>query len=864
VSFATPKSPNTFVAARLVQEASDYGFGWCVGFTTRFAGDLETDSPPFLGFRFSNFVFPPEDFAIAAGVTPVWRMVRVDGYDANSSMHCVLQDCNVRGGQIDLDLPYRWQYTFPAASLTWTNNLFDRVHTILIPTSYPDPLNIDFGFQAHNNLFRGGELKLYSNPAADGSVAWTLTDNLLDTVTLFQDVVPYLGVPPPINHGYNAYWQTTRLTPIDDGGPPDGIGDVSLPSAPPYQSSTFGDFYLPTTYQTFNAGSQVPAAIGMYHYTTRADQTKEGEEASGHKINIGLHYIAAANGLAKDDDSDGIPDYVENAAGDGIYINHVGAETDWQQENTSPGVLDSNNAIYDDVDLDGDGMVGRVEKALNGTNAKPLVPDNPLGVKQITTGEEPAVITVEVPLSYDSLASIGELELLVDGTGASFQDLERSSSNTCYLVWNSTYTWPSMHTLQAELVLDGQLRKGSEPDPTTLVALGPLVTLLTDNPLRFDPFYAEFQDGRGAIIHGDVAPGLGATSYSVELKTLAGDHIKTLSGAIGEDPNWPAAVHRYWDLTDEGGSAYTGDSAIAAVSLTIPNSPTRTLDLRLHDGQVIDDGYFNTAYAWDNANQAQGVVRDCIQHGVVDNLLTPASLGGGHADNYSSYYNAYTLSGWPPNPGYLRTPADGGRLLNVTGGLADYFTRNFHFDGHGNRTTLGDGSSIMLDAGAVAATLQNNWSPRTGLKRGHPYRFVFLNACETGVLPDWAHAFGVYDSMTPEEVADWPPSVQAFVGWIYKPRAPYTDAEWSAMEQTYEVFYGAWMSGYTLDQCIRWASSTHPGVPFDNYSLDFPLGVQYTFWQIHGWGGALEGLSNAFSLRVYGYRWIKRTGFGLP
>jgi len=66
-------------------------------------------------------------------------------------------------------------------------------------------------------------------------------------------------------------------------------------------------------------GSTNAGAAGLAHYTTRVDQTKESEETSA-VVNIGLHYVATANAtnaLPKDSDGDGIPDFVEDANGNG-------------------------------------------------------------------------------------------------------------------------------------------------------------------------------------------------------------------------------------------------------------------------------------------------------------------------------------------------------------------------------------------------------------------------------------------------------------------------------------------------------------------------------------------------------------------
>ena len=55
-----------------------------------------------------------------------------------------------------------------------------------------------------------------------------------------------------------------------------------------------GRHYLPATAPLFGAGSRTPAKAGLYHYTTRTNQMKEGEEAAGHRVNTGLHYAATA------------------------------------------------------------------------------------------------------------------------------------------------------------------------------------------------------------------------------------------------------------------------------------------------------------------------------------------------------------------------------------------------------------------------------------------------------------------------------------------------------------------------------------------------------------------------------------------
>src|SRR5208282_6259822 len=85
----------------------------------------------------------------------------------------------------------------------------------------------------------------------------------------------------------------------------------------------------------------------------------------------------------RDTDGDGIPDYVENWHGDGNYSLHTDTETDWQNPMTDGVTPDAYSPVYDDVDLDGDGLTGRAERFF-GTN--PLIPDNPLNLSTIPQG----------------------------------------------------------------------------------------------------------------------------------------------------------------------------------------------------------------------------------------------------------------------------------------------------------------------------------------------------------------------------------------------------------------------------------------------------------------------------------------------
>lgn len=104
-----------------------------------------------------------------------------------------------------------------------------------------------------------------------------------------------------------------------------------------WQTSWFGRFYLPTNSPLINAGSTTADKFGLYQFTTQTNQVKETNSI----VDIGYHYVATdAYGNPLDANGDGIPDYLEDSNGDGIF--DTGDLGDWQ---ISPYGLNSNSKI---------------------------------------------------------------------------------------------------------------------------------------------------------------------------------------------------------------------------------------------------------------------------------------------------------------------------------------------------------------------------------------------------------------------------------------------------------------------------------------------------------------------------------------
>ena len=224
--------------------------------------------------------------------------------------------------------------------------------------------------------------------------------------------------------------------------------DQFLTNPPPYQIGPFGNYYMAPGTVLASAGSTSATNLGLYYYTTTTNQALQGDAL----VDIGLHYVAAssnANGWGPLE-TNGIPDYIADVNGTGVIPS---------------GAANAYSDYYTNIDLAGDGMVGLVKSNLN--NLNPLVFNNPLILTQKVTGQEPAIVTLEVGVNHTLVESHGQLVLMVDGIPVTTDQSSQVALNgNCLLIWNTTNYAPGQtHSLQAHLVLS----------PSGVSADGPLI-----------------------------------------------------------------------------------------------------------------------------------------------------------------------------------------------------------------------------------------------------------------------------------------------------------------------------------------------------------------------------------------------------
>jgi hypothetical protein len=92
-----------------------------------------------------------------------------------------------------------------------------------------------------------------------------------------------------------------------------------------WQTGPLGTRYQAPGGPLIDKGSVTADVVGLYHFTTQTNQIKETNSI----VDIGYHYVALdATGNPIDTDGDGIPDYLADANGNGIY--DAGDPANWR------------------------------------------------------------------------------------------------------------------------------------------------------------------------------------------------------------------------------------------------------------------------------------------------------------------------------------------------------------------------------------------------------------------------------------------------------------------------------------------------------------------------------------------------------
>jgi hypothetical protein len=215
---------------------------------------------------------------------------QIDPFISEIPCTVTLENCQMYSGIVDLN----------GQTLVSSNSLYARVATTLYDIGASDANT--FG----NNLFWNGSLTV-KHSSSGGH--WTFRDNLFDQCNITNKSGANINLCLSNAYATNLLSSPQYL--------PGETRIVPLAASPAYQTGTLGQFYYPSAQTNLIFyGSQLASAAGLYHYTVTANNTIDGTNM----VSIGFHYVATdANGIPLDSDGDGVPDYVKDSNGDGVY-----------------------------------------------------------------------------------------------------------------------------------------------------------------------------------------------------------------------------------------------------------------------------------------------------------------------------------------------------------------------------------------------------------------------------------------------------------------------------------------------------------------------------------------------------------------
>jgi len=213
-------------------------------------------------------------------------------------------DCEFYGGSMGSYRP----------SMYFTNCLFFRDFVPFWDQSDA----ASFTFQ--NCTFYNGVLA-FARSSGQSASFWRVIDTAFDG-TAFAWSDNFSGNTNYTQFDYNAYntnnlsWQTYPYPYPPTYGTLETVGahDLNVTNYN-WEPSWFGTFYLPTNSPLINQGSTTADQVGLYHFTTQTNQVPETNSI----VDISYHYVATdTNGVPLDSNGDGIPDYIEDANGNGL------------------------------------------------------------------------------------------------------------------------------------------------------------------------------------------------------------------------------------------------------------------------------------------------------------------------------------------------------------------------------------------------------------------------------------------------------------------------------------------------------------------------------------------------------------------
>lgn len=207
----------------------------------------------------------------------------------------ILRDCEVYGAGANWVMSE--SNNTPTVGLT--NNVFHRV---------PFAVSNNAAITSYNNLFYGAtntnSFAVSMRHRSGTPSPNTNENNVFDGVTASLDGLV----------GYNAYVH---------GATNSNMTNTDIQTNITWQAGPLGAYYQATNSPLLANGNTYATNLGLYHYTVTTNESVDGTNM----VSRGYHYVTlGANGFPLDTNGDGIPDYLEDANGNGVVDS---GEIDW-------------------------------------------------------------------------------------------------------------------------------------------------------------------------------------------------------------------------------------------------------------------------------------------------------------------------------------------------------------------------------------------------------------------------------------------------------------------------------------------------------------------------------------------------------
>jgi hypothetical protein len=397
---------------------------------------------------------------------------------------------------------------------------------------------------------------------------------------------------------------------------------------------------------------------------------------------------------------------------------------------------------------------------------------------------------LEIPIELGTTNELRPgIQLFADGIALPVCQVAIPEAGFPVARWNTAFLRNGTCSLHAECSFLG----------TEDLMVGVTNSVTVDNGVSFTDFQALFGDQMWVYAE------LAVNDADVEIDMFAdGEFIGTFYDSTSD-----GVISFVWDLTDGNNYVFTNETFRGEFYAAATGGNPRTNRPAIYDWYKeygLPGDTFSVAWAITKVLPLASRVENLMLTGVINILASPAAN------------DPYQLS-----PGNTYDGAafrmTSGTKTNLLSYLADPSSRNFYFFGHGNARSFGDYSRALggwlsqITAEEISDTLTNRFPSG---RNYHPYRFVFLDSCQSanGPLSD---GFGIARHQMPRAFYKdlLKVGARAFVGYM-NPSIPLPT---SPNDHTFNAdmlgqFFFKWREGQNLQQIVNEAKQ-HPYWPLD-------------------------------------------------